>query len=96
MVAQELLYSMKASAHGNDVEPSVSLLTLLFRRPYNSPPPVADLLPDAWLATHPGGRWRLSRQLTGSDPRDSKLNPLRVSGTDQPTSSRHFDFRHEL
>jgi len=60
MVVHELLYSMKASAHGNAAQPSIYRLALLVRLPFNSPPPVAELLPDARLVTHPDARRRWS------------------------------------
>jgi transposase len=51
--AAAILYSMMASAKANQVEPFAYVRDLLVQLSRHSPPAVATLLPDAWLAAHP-------------------------------------------
>jgi hypothetical protein len=51
--AAAVLYSMMASAKANQVEPFAYVRDLLNQLSRCSPPAVATLLPDAWLAAHP-------------------------------------------
>ncbi len=52
--AAAILYSMMASAKANQVEPFAYVRDLLVQLSRHSPPAVAALLPDAWLAAPPG------------------------------------------
>jgi transposase len=56
-----VLYSIMASAKANQVEPFAYVRDLLSQLSGCSPPAVATLLPDAWLAAHPEFRRRWSR-----------------------------------
>ena len=59
--AAAILYSMMASAKANQVEPFAYVRDLLVQLSRYSPPAVATLLPDAWLAAHPESRRCWSR-----------------------------------
>jgi transposase len=59
--AAAILYSIMASAKANQVEPFAYVRDLLSQLSGCSPPAVAKLLPDAWLATHPESRRCWSR-----------------------------------
>ena len=56
-----VLYSIKASAKANQVEPFAYVRALLIQLSGCWPPAVAALLPDAWLAAHPEARRCWSR-----------------------------------
>jgi transposase len=56
-----VLYSILASAKANQVEPFAYVRDLLRQLSGCSPPVVATLLPDAWLAVHPESRRCWSR-----------------------------------
>ncbi|MBL9165513.1 MAG: transposase domain-containing protein [Planctomycetaceae bacterium] len=51
--AAAVLYGIIASIKANQVEPIAYVRDLLTQSSLNTPPEVATLLPDAWLATHP-------------------------------------------
>jgi transposase len=59
--AAAVLYSIMASAKANRVEPFAYVRDLLGQLSGCSPPAVAMLLPDAWLAAHPESRRCWSR-----------------------------------
>jgi transposase len=59
--AAAVLYSVMASAKANQVEPFAYVRDLLVQLSRHSPPPAADLLPDAWLTAHPEARRCWSR-----------------------------------
>jgi hypothetical protein len=59
--AAAVLYSVMASAKANQVEPFAYVRDLLVQLTGNSPPPIAGLLPDAWLTAHPEARRCWSR-----------------------------------
>ncbi len=59
--AAAILYSIMASAKANQVEPFAYVRDLLSQLSGCSPPAVATLLPDAWLAGHPESRRCWSR-----------------------------------
>ncbi len=59
--AAAILYSMMASAKANQVEPFAYVRDLLVQLSRHSPPAVAALLPNTWLAAHPESRRRWSR-----------------------------------
>jgi len=59
--AAATLYSIMASAKSNQVESFAYVRDLLVQLSRNTPPAVAELLPDAWLATHPETRCCCSR-----------------------------------
>jgi hypothetical protein len=59
--AAAVLYSILASAKANQVEPFAYVRNLLSQLSDCSPPAVATLLPDAWLAAHPESRRCWSR-----------------------------------
>ena len=59
--AAAVLYSIMASAKANQVEPFAYVRDLLSQLSGRSPPAVATLLPDAWLAAHPESRRCWSR-----------------------------------
>ncbi len=59
--AAAVLYSIMVSAKANQVEPFAYVRDLLVELSRNSPPAVAALLPDTWLATNPEARRRWSR-----------------------------------
>lgn len=56
-----ILYSMMASAKANQVEPFAYVRDLLVQLSRHSPPAVAALLPNTWLAGHPESRRCWSR-----------------------------------
>jgi transposase len=56
-----ILYSIMASAKANHVEPFANVQKLLCQLSGCSPPAVAMLVPDAWLAAHPESRRCWSR-----------------------------------
>ena len=51
--AAAILYSMMASAKANQVEPFAYVRDLLVQLSRHSPPAIAALLPNTWLAAHP-------------------------------------------
>lgn len=59
--AAAVLYSVMASAKANQVEPFAYVRDLLVQLSRHSPPATADLLPDAWLTSHPEARRCWSR-----------------------------------
>lgn len=59
--AAAILYSVMASAKANQVEPFAYVRDLLVQLSGKSPGELAELLPDAWLKSHPGSRRRWSR-----------------------------------
>ena len=59
--AAAVLYSIMVSAKANQVEPFAYVRDLLVQLSRNSPPAVAALLPDTWLATNPEARRCWSR-----------------------------------
>jgi len=59
--AAAILYGIMASAKANQVEPFAYVRDLLSQLSRCSPPAVATLLPDAWLAAHPESRRCWSR-----------------------------------
>jgi hypothetical protein len=59
--AAAFLYSIMASAKANQVEPFAYVRDLLCQLSGCSPPAVATLLPDTWMAAHPGFRRCCSR-----------------------------------
>ena len=59
--AAAVLYSIMASAKANQVEPFAYVRDLLIQLSRNSPPAVAALPPNTWLAAHPESRRCWSR-----------------------------------
>lgn len=59
--AAAIFYSMMASAKANQVEPFGYVRDLLVQLSRHSPPAVAALLPNTWLAAHPESRRCWSR-----------------------------------
>ncbi len=59
--AAAILYSLKAGAKANQVEPFAYVRDLLMRLPGDRPDELSDLLPDEWLKKHPEFHRRWSR-----------------------------------
>ena len=59
--AAAILYSVMASAKANQIEPFAYMRDLLVRLSRHSPPAVAALLPNTWLAGHAESRRCWSR-----------------------------------